>query len=247
MTINGSGAVTKSSGFMAISGNATKTAIAAGSDGYGVVWLEQSQQGNMAPYVGVWKSGSLAGGPTALTNGTLATNTPRIVWTGTDYVMAWEQDTANGPRVAFRRIGADASLGANGLLTDQSQTDPDIAWSANGLLLLSNANGTMTMTRFDTLLLNPSVVATFGAGQSPRLAAASDTSFGVTWSDGALVFAARVDTNGATQTATTGGIGTPANAASSPQIVWTGTAWNLVWEDGPTPGRELFFDALACP
>ena len=58
-------------------------AIAAGPDGYGIVW-----QSNSSELVFALMSPD-GGSPTTLANSAAPTQTPSIIWTGTQWVIAW--------------------------------------------------------------------------------------------------------------------------------------------------------------
>jgi len=126
--ISKTGAVAKSSSFETKGGNAANTSIAQGSSSALVVYDDDGQQSREIFY-GLWQGGALTAHG-ALTQETDPSRYPRVVWTGTQFLVVWQQDP--GPKISYRVVSASgAPLGNIFPLAVGDAFNPDAVWTGN--------------------------------------------------------------------------------------------------------------------
>lgn len=164
---------------------------------------------------------------------------PSFVWTGSEYGVAWSDDTSGNSEIYFSRIGASGAVpaglcdGGSGLCTQGNV--------GAGCALDSDCNGPLRVTNDTALSTAPSL-------------AWNGQEFGLAWydsRDGSAnreIYFTRISSTGAK----IGGDVRVTDAAGhsfAPSLVWADQGYAVAWTDerdgvGGTPVREIYFARL---
>jgi len=193
-------------------------------------------------------------GDVRITNDAGFSEYPRMVWTGSEYGVAWHDNRDGTREIYFARISsAGVKQCSDVRITNAGGyswypsivwkgTEYGVAWSdyrdGNYEIYFARINSSGVKQGSDTRITNASV----GAGY-PSLAW-TGTEYGVAWSeyrDGNYeIYFARINSSGVKQDSDVR-ITNATEASSLPYLVWTGTGYGLSWEDERDGNFEIYF------
>jgi Tol biopolymer transport system component len=111
-------------------------ALAPMPSGYGLAW-EDERHGNAEIYFArLDTSGTVTGGPTRVTDDPAASKEPSVVWTGSEFVVAWDDYRDGNAEIYVARLDSDAlEVGDDVRVTDHAWDSvlPSLAWTGVGL------------------------------------------------------------------------------------------------------------------
>jgi hypothetical protein len=232
----------------ATSGSATASvpSVAWDGAGYGIAWQDNRDGNDEIYFSRVGPDGTIIVPATRVTNDAGTSKSPSIVWTGSEYGLAYSDSRSGAQQIYFARLSLSGSK-IGGLSNDcrisddfNDCRDPSLVWAGSfygvawaGIgptidvyFRLINADGT---TAGSTL----AVTASSGICVSPTLAW-SGAEFGVAWqsqgSGNYEIYFRRITAAGALA-----GSQLKVTEASDdsiyPSLTWDGTEYGLVWED----------------
>jgi len=201
-------------------------------------------------YYALWSGGSLATYGN-LTAGAQPSRNPNVIWTGSQFLVFWQQDP--GPKIVMRTISATGT--PSGVVLPASWSDgynpSPVATPAGpaftfrptsyGSVQLARVNPNLTSADFTTVSAEP------GAKYEFADLGWNGTDFAVAWvqilNNVRTVKIVRIKADASalspvTKVATT-------NTPGSVRIVWTGASWNIVWDANDNgSGRQLFWSEI---
>lgn len=213
--------------------------------GLGVAWHEHEPGagGERIVFARLSGSGQPVGSPVELETATRARG-PSIVWTGSEYGVAWWSDATGTPAIAFARLDALGQIaGAITRVTTETSAArwPSLVWTGAeyGVAWSDERTGTSEVffTRIDRdgLEIGDDVQVSATGGASPILAW-NGSGYGLAWTrPGPTARFARLDPAGAVQ----GPVVTVA-PGSPGALTWTGAEYGMLWNDPQATGQVRF-------
>ncbi len=230
---------------------------------YAVAWVDDRDGNDEIYFVRFDRLGHRPVPETRITNDASASSSPSLVWTGTEYGVAWidQRGSVTGGQVYFARIdAAGAKIGADVPVTDAAVApgSPRLVWNGSGYGVVwkderGGDPGDLYFARLDPAgaKLGSDVRITDDAAISDEPSLAwNGTGYGVAWRDdrggGAWeVYFARLDAGGAKLTADIPVSASPSVDSMTPALAWTGTDYGLAWVDRGSSPEEVVFAKLA--
>jgi hypothetical protein len=234
---------------------------------YGVTWSDwRSGYTREIYFARLDASGNKLGADTRISSHSDEAGYPWIVWTGTEYGLAWEDYRQGGGGIYFVRIDAGGNrIGEDVRVSDPDGSsfyfhiDPTLVWTGHdyGVAWSNETSGNFDVyfARLDaqgnrigdTLLVRNST----GHAYLGDLVW-NGQEFGIAWSDyreGSFpneieVYFARIGADGnligsEVRVTTAGG------RSSNPSLAWNGSEWGVTWTDNRDDGiREVYFTRL---
>jgi hypothetical protein len=226
---------------------------------YGVAWRDSRDGNDEIYFARLDDAGAKIGGDVRVTSDTGQSDGPRLVWAGGEYGIAWADDRDGNEEIYFARLdGAGTKLTADIRVTSDaavSQT-PDLAWTGTeyGLVWRDRRDGNgeiyFALLTAAGAQVGSDVRITNAAGNSglPRVQWTGGV-YGVTWRD-------RRDGNNEIYFAHLDGLGlkigsdlrvtTDAADSDEPAMIWTGSAFGIVWADDRDGDEEIYFSRVSC-
>jgi len=223
------------------------TSMAWSGSEWGLVWEDERYVFYDIRFARLDADGALVGSELVVTDTVTSTSdNPALTWTGSEYVVVWEDNRVNYDDVFAARI---SDVGA--LVSTETQitggTDycrgPDIVWSGSELGLVYHDDQftgyyEIMFQRLDTdlsLIGSPVRVTDAPSYQSWDPAIAwSGSQYGLAWRDyrdgNRDVFFGVLDPDGSRVVADTK-LSDPAGWAYTPDIVWASSKWAVSWQD----------------
>jgi hypothetical protein len=231
-------------------GTGVRPAVAWSGAGFGVVWVD-SRDGNGEVYFArLSADGERVGSDLRVTEDRADSGEPAIVWTGSDYGVAWHDARGGGYGVYFARISRDGAKLGGDVRIDAGDADarsPSLAWTgAEYGVAWSDSRDGSTEIYFARVS-----VAGAKVGDDVRVTDATMESsapslvwtgagYGVAWQDlrdmSYDVYFARLDAAGARTGAELNL--TAVGDSQRPALVWTGTQYGVAWYETSFVGGE---------
>ncbi len=235
---------------------------------YGVAWADKRDNESRSEiYLArLSEAGESLSTETRVTSATGNSEYPSIVWTGSQFGIAWQDFRDGRLEIYFARLDASGNkLGADTRVTthvggapqDFLEGHPSVIWDGKyfEVAWADNRDGTLgiywaKLSASGTKLTSDIRVSSAAATASfPSLAAAGQDSL-VAWQDfrggASEVYIARLSRSGTLvggETRLTNAFG----ASVSPSVVWNGSQYAVVWSDRRVPGRqEIYFTRESC-
>jgi len=231
--------------------------------GFGIAWSDRQAVGMYDIYFALLdEQGNKTAGDVRITNMPEMTDyaqAPSLVWTGTRFGLAWQDNHYMNMNIYFALINADGSKnGANTLLSApvengeaQSNYYPELVWTGTEFALFFSGGKVLApkieLSRIDSNgnEIGEEIVISEGSSSSysPK-ASFSGEYFGFSWIDNRsgtneLYFACCSSTG---QKLTSDLPITDGSAhASCNDIEWTGSGFALVWSDSRTGNADLYY------
>jgi cysteine-rich repeat protein len=228
---------------------------------YGVAWTDTRTSGQWDIYFQrVASDGTAAGGNTNVTPGANGSGETSIVWTGSQYGVAWHDNRDANWEIYFARLDAvGATVGSQVRVTSNGYESkhPALAWTgsefavawtdlrdgAGGEIYFARLTSAGAKTGGDVRITNDAA-----ASAAPSLAWGG-THYGLAWEDGrdgnAEIYFAWISPAGAKEgldfRVTRDGAG-----SSWPSVAWSGTSFYVAWHDGRDGNWEIYFARILC-
>jgi len=177
---------------------------------------------------------------------------PDVVWNGTGWLVVWHDFRAGETADIYAaRVDTNGSLiDADGIVVSNaefSQMHPRVSWNGTNHFVVwdDGRNGVDSDILGARVELNGSVLDASGItiskeanNQATPAVSWGGTNFLVVWADfrggsgtSSDIFGARVNSSGALQDNRGVSISGSSDNQSTPDVVWNGTSWMVVWED----------------
>jgi hypothetical protein len=233
---------------------------------YGVAWSGARETSSLEIFFRrVSDNGDPLSPDTRVTFASRNSEYPSLVWTGSQFGIAWQDFRDGRLEIYFARLDANGNkLGADTRVTTHvsgaAQDDeghPSLIWDGQAFELVwaDSRDGTLgiywakldasgTKRTPDIRVSSPASKATF-----PSFAAAGQDSW-VAWQDvrggAAEVYIARLSPSGTVVGGETRLTNAP-GASNNPSVVWNGSQFGVVWSDWRVGGRtEIYFTRESC-
>lgn len=195
---------------------------------------------------------------TRLESTTSSQKYPRGAWTGSRFGVTWQDDRSGGYEIMFRLVNEDMT--PSGTATRLTEADgmsrvPHVAWSGSefGVVWEDNRDGGdqeiwFTRVAADGTEVGSDVRLTDMAGQSldPRIAW-TGSRWGVVWQDDGYhnseIAFMLLDPDAAT-VPTPIRVTTDSHVSASPDMVWTGSRFAIVWRDNRSGHANIWMALL---
>ena len=222
--------------------------------GYGVAWYD-FRDGNWEIYFArLDAAGNKVGSDVRVTNNTVASNFPSLVWTGSVYGVSWDDRRDGNYEIYFARLDAAGNkVGSDVRITNDSSASQysSLVWRGGeyGVAWYDNRDGNYEIyfARLDAAgnKIGSDVRVTSAAGNSmdPSLAW-TGSEYGVSWLDGRdgnnEIYFVRIDAAG-TKIGSDVRITSNASASYDPALVWTAGEYGVAWWDSRDGNTEVYF------
>jgi predicted RecA/RadA family phage recombinase len=206
-------------------------------------------------------AGVKLGSDTRITNDASISSAPSLVWTGSEFGVAWYDDRDGDYEIYFTRISADGvKLGSDIRVTNDASTSsvPSLVWTGSeyGVAWYDGRDGDTEIyfTRISAAgaKLGSDVRITNAAGDSgdPGLVWIG-SEYGVAWMDNRdgsrEIYFARISAAGA-KLGSDVRITNAAGDSWSHSLVWSGGEYGVAWEDNRDGNAEIYFARIdPCP
>jgi hypothetical protein len=240
--------------------NAVGPVLAWSGSAYGLAWIDSRDGHTEIYFARLDASGAKIGADVRVTQVSSSKNGVRLVWSGSEYALAWTDNRDGNDEIYFARLDASgAKIGGDVRVTNQPapSESPVLAWSGSRYGLAwydSQTAGTgiyMTMLDRTGSKLYPELridTAPSGSGPAPSSLVWNGTDFGLAWDDNrsgnAEIYFTRVD---AARTK----VGPDVRVTNDPGssygaiLVWTGGQYGVTWVSDPGDGtRTVHFIGL---
>ncbi len=184
-----------------------------------------------------------------------------IVWTGSEYGIAWGDKKTNSVEIYFTRIspsgdkiGNDVLISANDGYDSFNQT---LVWTGSeyGLVWEDFRNGNLEIyfsiiSESGSEILDDTRISTDDNSDScdPSLVW-TGTSFSIVWedyrNDGSNIYFAKLNSSGSIIVSERRISDDDAYLSSNPSLVWTGTRYGVTWEDNRDGNGEIYFARIS--
>ncbi len=237
----------------------TPSMVSTGSE-LAVAWVD-SRDGNDEIYFARFTgAGGLIESEVRVTNDAGKSNAPWLVWTGSDFAVAWHDDREGNTEIYFRRIGANGALVGTSpirITTDAAEsTFPSLVYNGGGYAIAwEDRRNLDTYQIYITLLdANGDDVTDDTRLTTTDLAAVAaslvwnGSSYALAWQDrrhgDEEIYFAEVDTDGAligVELRVTDEFG----RSSLPRLVWNDSGYAMVWEEFRNGPSNIYFVRLS--
>jgi large repetitive protein len=239
-------------------GSSSEASLVWDGTGYGVAWGETRDGNGEIYFARLDADGVKIGDDVRITNDASTSEAASLVWTGTEYGIAWYDRRDGNYEVYFARIdAAGAKIGDDHRVTEDDATSwaPDLAWSGTeyGIAWWDTRDGAdeIYFARLDATgaKIGDDVRVTTGADASLPQVIWNGTEYALAWGDsrddegGSELYFTRVSALGVKQ----GGdirITSATGSSDLPSLMWNGTGYGLGWEDSRTGAQQLYFVRL---
>jgi fibronectin type 3 domain-containing protein len=240
------------------SGTNSKVApsIAWSGNVYGIAWHEVSPTQEAILFAEVSSIGTVIGSDIPVSANSTAKGAPSLVWSGTQFAMAWDDARSGSPKIYFCRVSEAGIPSPEAQVTTAgSCLNPSLAASSTGFGLSWDGDPDGNREIYFALLTSTGtriaadvrVTNNSADSRSPSLAW-TGTQYGVAWEDERTtvtdIYFARVSGGGAKLGVD---VQITSDAASSqvPSLVWTGSEFGVAWLDSRYGGEECFFARIS--
>jgi hypothetical protein len=244
------------------SGKTNPTLVWTGSE-FGISWTDDRSGQSEIYFARLDASGAKIGSDRRVSDTPPGSNSDvaNLVWTGSEFGIAWRDFRHGAPEIYFARLDASgANVGSNTRITNSAvfASHPDLAWTGTeyGVSWFDERDGDREIyfARLDSTgtKIGTDVRITQAVGDS-RLPSLVWTGkeFGIAWYEATLgsIHLTRVDSSG-TKVGTDLRITDPGSAAlpsSALSLAWTGGFFGISWQDERDGNQEIYFSRVVCP
>ncbi len=228
------------------------------SSEYALAWQDYRTYNYEIFFQRVAPNGDFIGSELRITNAANASYNPDLIWTGSEYGLAFDDQRDGNREIYFVRLAVDGStVGLDSRITFNSGSSyiPTLAWTGSefGLAWYDNDPG-MNQIFFRRIAADGTTVggqiqvtdAAYGA-QRPDIVA-SPAGFGIAWSQWSSFLSFNIGFQL---------IGLDGSTASAPRLItytsgqvnypdlsWNGSEFGLVWNDDASGPQEVYFTRL---
>ena len=222
---------------------------------YGVVWQDARDENFEIYFTRLNSSVQKLMWDVRITSNPALSGFPSIVWTGTEFGVAWEDNRDGNSEIYFARIStAGLKLGEEVRITasEGSSGSPSLAWNGTefGLAWSDDRTGVSEIyfARINSSGVKQGedvrVTETAQYSGLPSLAW-TGTEYGVAWMDGpysggSYIYFARLSPEGVKQ-GTDVQLTNGSRSISGPSLAWAGTEYGLAWSEGAYQQQEIYF------
>jgi len=232
---------------------------------YGVAWYD-FRNGNWDIYFSrLDEFGEMIGEIEPVTTDPGNSFAQSLVWTGSDYGLAWYDDRGEDWAIYFARLdGGGERIGGDQPITDEDAVaySPALVWNGSGYgVAWADARHEGGSEIYFALLdasgskLGDDIRVTDSPGNSwlPTIAFnSSDQEYGIAWYDerdqdedeNREIYFTRLDSSGARLDEDDFRVTQNPEISTVPSLVWTGSQYAMAWSDSQTGNEEIFLARL---
>jgi hypothetical protein len=240
-------------------GDSVHPSLAWNGSEYGVAWEDARGGLPQIYFARLSFAGVKIGSDVQVTTGFTASSTPSLVWTGSEYGLAWNRATTVNDVYFVRLDSLGAPIGGETRVTDVAKRKdaPSLAWNGNGFGVAwtdyrNGLNTEIYLARLDALGTEigdeKRVTDSTGGSLVPRLTW-SGGEYGVAWGDSRdgnyEIYLARLDSSGIKSGADLRLTQDDAGSGS-PVLIWGGERYAVVWHDDRLPGDGIYWKEVRC-
>lgn len=239
-------------------GDSNFPSIVSNGTGRAVAWVDNRDGNNEIYFARLLADGSIDGVSVRVTNDVEDSGGPSLVWTGSEYGLAWHDSQNDNPEIYFVRISAAGAV----------QNPPTRVSNAAGLSLFPSLvvnNGGFGIAwednrdgAFEIYMSTLDSAGAEVAGELPltstgtSIAASlvwTSTEYGLAWQDNSLggddeIFFARVDSDAAI-VGTSVRVTNAAGRSAIPSLTYNGSGYGVAWEDARNDLLSIYFVRLS--
>ncbi len=224
---------------------------------YGICW-EDLRDGNWEIYFArINSSGVKVGSDVRITNENHLSEYPSLIWTGSEYGVAWIDHRDGNSEIYFAHLDSSGSkIGSDLRVTndDHSSWLPCIAWSGAeyGIAWADTRNGNWEVyfARINSSgsKIGADVRVTYDdAGSNESSLIWNGSQYGLSWSDerdgNDEIYFVRLDTSG-TKIGSDIRITFDPNSSNQSSLAFTGSQYAILWKDNRNANDEIYFARL---
>jgi len=195
--------------------------------------------------------------PLRVTNDPGSSTLARLVWTGAEYGVAWEDDRDGDPAIYLARISEDAELLDEIRMTDGYSKWPQLVWTGTDYGLAWTDSRTGWFDIFFALVsasgekIGDDVrVTTYPSVSYLSSLVGNGPGFGVAWHDYRLggyleIFFAILDETGTKITDDILVTADDNHSSIGPKLAWTGDEYGIAWTDQADLTNEIYFGRIS--
>jgi hypothetical protein len=240
------------------SGASTYPSLAWTGTEYGVTWQDSRTTTYDIYFARISASGAKIGADVQITSDASWSNEPSLVWTGSEYGVAWFDGRSTSSDIYFARISATgAKLGSDVQITSDAGTSefPSLAWAGTEYgVIWQDSRTTVYDLYFARISAAGAKVGTdiqitndATSSFSPSMVW-SGTEYGVAWNDNRStlqdIYFARVTMAGA-KIGTDVQITSDASYSYQTAIAWTGSEYGIAWRDMRDGNYEIYMGRVS--
>jgi hypothetical protein len=231
-------------------------------DDFGIAWRDDRHTSTEIYFALVSAVGVKITADLRVTEDPAASVSPKIVWTGTEFGLAWMDERDGNREIYFTRldtvgvqIGADLRITNDVSVSEQ----PSLVWTGAeyGLTWTDDrdqdmdANREVYFARLDRTgaKIGSDVRVTSDTAVSVQSSLAwSGSEYGVAWTDerdgNREIYFARISATGV-KIGTDLRVTSDAAISAQPSLVWSGSEYGLAWTDERNGNREIYFARMS--
>ena len=224
---------------------------------YGVAWQDTRDGTSQIYFARVQPDGLKLGTDVRISNGTDAAGRPSLVWSGSEYGLAWD-DTRHGDREIYLvRISPAGAKGTDVRVTVDSadQGMPSLAWSGSEYGVSWHGygfgGGEIFFARVSDVGVkigsDVRITTDFNSSGYASLAWAS-SQYGVAWHDdrdgSSEIYFVRISGAGA-KLGTDTRISDLPTQSRAPSLAWSGSEFGVAWDDMRDGSEEIYFSRIS--
>jgi hypothetical protein len=222
-----------------------------------VAWVDNRDGNNEIYFARLQADGSVDGAEIRVTNNDADSGGPSLVWTGSEYGLAWHDSRDGNPEIYFVRLNAAGAVQGVPIRVSNAadlSLFPSLVFNDNGFGVAWEDN------RDGAFEIYMSTLDTAGAAVADELRltnagtsiAASLTwtgaEYGLAWQDSSIgnddeIFFARVDTDAAIVGASVR-VTNAAGRSGIPSLTYNGDGYGVAWEDARNNLLSIYFVRL---
>jgi len=222
---------------------------------FAVAWVDE-RDGNPEIYFQRLTALGVFSGPVRrVTSDAAFSGEPDLVWTGTEYGLAWSDEAEGNREITFARIATDSSItsGPTRLTNDSAVSEqPSLVWTGNGYGLAWTDQRDLNKEIYVLVLDNlgapsgtPQAVTADAAISAQPSLAWTGSEFGVAWTDerdlNREIYFRLISAPGVPQGLLPTRITNDSDTSDQPALAWTGEEFGVAWRDTRIFNAEIFF------
>ena len=224
---------------------------------YGVAWNDTRDGDSEIYFARLDASGNRIGSDLRITWYAGTSDEPSLVWTGSEYGIAWHDSRGGQTEIYFARLDSLGNkLGTDVQVTTSVSQDVSLVWSGAeyGVAWADNRNG-LWETYFARLESDGSMIpgsevrVTGGVTSEFPSLVWTGAEYGLAWRDlregAAEIYFTRISADGPEEGAELR-ISAAPDSSEFPSLAWTGSEYVAAWVDQRDGNREIYFTALRC-
>lgn len=239
------------------SGDSTDPALSWNGTEFGMVWNDYDFDTERCTllFSRISADGTKMGEDVRIVDGESYSYFPAITWTGTNYGIVWSDERSGSNDIFFCALSDEGSLEIPETRVNDISGDcrePSIVWTGTEYGISYIVGDDIYFIRLSDAGMNPGdlVRITYGGNASsfPCLAW-TGTEYGLVWQDfregPAAVYFARIAAGG-TRLGSDLKINEGSFEAKEPFLVWTDSAFSVVWSEGEYGEEKTYYARIGC-